>query len=107
MRVEYNDFDIKKSLNLFKALCDETRLKIILELLDGEKAVCVIRDAVGKSQPTISIQLAKLEELGIVKSRQIGRSIRYHISNPKIFELLKIAFGNEESKSLSDKRKVI
>lgn len=87
-----NDSKIESSLKLFKALCDETRLKIIIEILEGEKAVCKIRDIVGKSQPTISLQLSKLEELGIVQSKREGRSIFYKIINPKIYDILEIAF---------------
>ena len=87
-----NDKNIEDALKIFKALCDETRLKIIIEILEGEKAVCKIRDIVGKSQPTISLQLAKLEDLGIVTSTRNGRSILYKITNPKIYDLLEIVF---------------
>ena len=81
------------NIRLFKALCDETRLRIVLYLLDGEKAVCIIRSHIGKSQPTISLQLNKLEELKIVQKTRYGRSIRYRITEPKIYDLLEIAFG--------------
>ena len=87
-----DDNKIEASLKLFKAVCDETRLKIIIEILEGEKAVCKIRDIVGKSQSTISLQLAKLEDLGIVQSKRNGRSILYKITNPKIYDVLEIAF---------------
>jgi DNA-binding transcriptional ArsR family regulator len=95
---------LNSALKIFKALCDETRLKIIIEILEGEKAVCKIRDIVGKSQPTISLQLSKLEDLGIVESKREGRSILYKVINPKIYDILEIAFdikidrSNKETK---------
>jgi ArsR family transcriptional regulator len=84
-----------KNIRLFKALCNETRLKIILFLSKEEKAVCDIKKHINKSQPTTSLQLNKLEELKIVKKTRYGRSIRYKIIESKIFDLLKIAFDWE------------
>jgi len=85
---------MKESLKIFKALCDETRLKIIELLLSGEKCVCEIVPFTKRTQSTVSIQLAKLENLGIVKSRKEGKSVYYRISNPKVRKILsKIDFS--------------
>ena len=80
---------MKDSLKIFKALCDETRLKIVEYLLTGEKCVCKIVPYTKRAQSTVSIQLAKLENLGIVESRREGRSVYYKIINPKIGQILK------------------
>jgi len=80
-----------KVLNLFKALSDETRLKIVKLLLKGEKCVCDIVPFTKRTQSTVSIQLAKLEKLGIVKSRREGKNIYYRIANKevkKIFSMI-------------------
>ena len=76
---------------LFKALSDPTRLSIAELLLGGEKCVCEIFPKVKRAQPTVSLQLAKLESLGIVKSRREGKSIYYSISNPKVKRVLDAA----------------
>ncbi len=78
----------KKLLKIFKALSDETRLKIIEALLDGEKCVCEIVPLTKRSQPTVSIQLAKLEEWGIVSSRREGKSVYYRIADPRVKKIL-------------------
>lgn len=75
-------------LNIFKALSDETRFKIVKFLLDGEKCVCEIIPKTGRTQSTVSIQLNKLESLGILTSRREGKSVYYRISNPKVIKLL-------------------
>ncbi len=81
---------MKKSLKIFKALCDETRLKIVELLLNGEKCVCEIVPFTKRTQSTVSIQLAKLESLGIVESRREGKSVYYKLVNEKVMTILKI-----------------
>ena len=87
---------MRESLKIFKALCDETRLKIVEFLLNGEKCVCEIVPYMKRTQPTVSIQLAKLESLGIVESRREGKSIYYKIKNKKVIKILKIIKGDEK-----------
>lgn len=87
---------MEEPLKIFKALCDETRLKIVEFLLGGEKCVCEIVSFTKRTQPTISIQLSKLEDLGIVESRREGKSIYYKIKNKKVIKILKIIKGDEK-----------
>ncbi|OYT53779.1 MAG: ArsR family transcriptional regulator [Candidatus Altiarchaeales archaeon ex4484_2] len=82
--------NMRESLKIFKALCDETRLKIVEFLLSGEKCVCEIVPFTKRTQSTVSIQLAKLESLGIVESRREGKSVYYKVSNPNVKKILKI-----------------
>ncbi len=77
-------------VKIFKALGDETRLKIIKLLFEGEKCVCEIVEKISKSQPTISIHLAKLEEAGIVSSRKEGKKIIYRLADPRVKRVLEI-----------------
>ena len=81
---------MKESLKIFKALCDETRLKIVEFLLNGEKCVCEIIPFTKRTQSTVSIQLSKLESLGIVESRREGKKVYYRLTNKKVKEILKI-----------------
>ena len=85
-----------EKLKIFKALCDETRLKIIELLLDGEKCVCEIVPFAKRTQSTVSIQLSKLENLGVVESRREGKSVYYKIKNKKVMKILKIIKGDEK-----------
>lgn len=81
---------MREPLKIFRALCDETRLKIVEFLLDGEKCVCEIVPHVKRTQSTVSIQLAKLENLGIVESRREGKNVYYKLVNEKVMKILKI-----------------
>ena len=91
---KYQYVNMRKLLKIFKGLSDETRLKIVEFLLDGEKCVCEIVPFTKRTQSTVSIQLSKLEDLGIVESRREGKKIYYRLSNKKVKEILKIVKGD-------------
>jgi len=89
---------MKESLKIFKALSDETRLKIVQVLLSQEKCVCEIVPHVKRKQSTVSIQLGKLENFGIVESRKEGKRVYYKVSNSKVKKILKIVNDKPKSK---------
>ena len=74
--------------NIFKALGDETRYKIVVALLDGELCACKLPGIVKRAQPTISLQLKCLSKAGIVSARRDGKKILYKIANPKIKKIM-------------------
>lgn len=86
---------MKESLRIFKALCNETRLKIVETLLNGEKCVCEIVPLTKRTQSTVSIQLAKLESLGIVKPRRNGKKVYYRIVNEKVKKIIRMLNNKE------------
>ncbi|PLW80647.1 transcriptional regulator [Candidatus Woesearchaeota archaeon] len=76
-----------------KALADETRLKIIKELLKKERNVTQLVEKVKKSQPNVSLALNKLENAKIISKKKNGKNIIYSLKNKenikKILELVK------------------
>lgn len=79
----------EKALAIFKALSDETRLGIVEFLLDGEKCVCEIFPHVKRTQSTVSIQLGKLEEWGILESRKEGKKVFYRLKDLRVCDIFK------------------
>jgi len=77
-------------IKLLKALADETRIKIIQCLMDGERCACAIVPAVGKAQPTVSHHLLILEEAGVLESQRKGVNIWYKIRSEPAIQILKI-----------------
>lgn len=63
---------MKNEAGIFKALADETRLRILLLLLDGELCVCEIIAALELPQSTVSRHLAYLKRTGWVSDRKQG-----------------------------------
>jgi len=62
---------------IFKALGDETRLKIIEILSCGEICACEILESFHITQPTLSYHMKILTDCGLVKSRKDGSWIKY------------------------------
>lgn len=79
---------MNKLLKISKALSDETRLKIIKYILEEEKCVCEIVPHGKKAQPTVSLQLRKLEDLNLIKSRKEGKKVFYSIKENKLKEVI-------------------
>ncbi len=75
-----------KQSRLFKALADETRLRILKLLEVREMCVCEVMVALGLTQPTASHHLGILENAGLVKNRKEGKWVFYSIVNPKLIE---------------------
>ena len=90
---------MKDMLKILKAMSNETRLKILTFLLDGEKCVCQIFPHVKRTQSTTSIQLGKLENWGILESRREGKKIFYSIKDYRICDVFK-ALGFAKGKEL-------
>jgi DNA-binding transcriptional ArsR family regulator len=88
--VNIKEGGVEEKLRIFKALGDETRLKIVEMLLKGEMCVCEIIPQLRKAQPTVSLQLKKLEMLGIVESRKEGKSVYYNLKNERVRKILQL-----------------
>ena len=65
--------------SLFKALADETRLRILGLLLSGEVCVCDIYESLKIPQPKASRHLAYLRRSGLVETRRSGLWIHYRL----------------------------
>jgi len=75
-------------VDVFKALADPTRLKILECIGKGEKCICEVIPYTGKSQPNVSQHLKVLKNAGLVDERKEGTKILIKISNPKIFDVI-------------------
>ena len=73
-------------LPIFKALSDETRLRILHLLKDGELCVCDIADTLKMTQPNSSFHVGMLREAGLIKDRKNGRWIHYSIDDSDMFK---------------------
>jgi len=94
----------EENIQLFKALSEDTRYRIIEALLEGEcderkyghkgeLCACEIPEIIGKTQSNTSMHLAKLQDWGIIKVRKEGKMRLYSIKNEKIRKILKAVEG--------------
>jgi ArsR family transcriptional regulator len=77
-----------KEVDVFKALADPTRLKILECIKDKEKCICEIIPYTGKSQPNVSQHLKVMKHAGIIDERKDGTKIMIKASNDKIFRII-------------------
>lgn len=72
--------DEKKLAQMFKALCDENRIRILKLLQSGEKCACVLLEDLQITQPTLSHHMKILCDSDIVVGRKDGKWTHYSIS---------------------------
>lgn len=99
---------MKQNLLIYKALADETRLRILaLLLLESELCVCDIIAAIKLPQSTISRHLGQLRKAGLVNDRRCGLWIYYSIresgqTQSELISLLKKQLLNSKA-SVADR----
>jgi ArsR family transcriptional regulator len=81
----YERISVNKLLPVFKALSDETRLRILSLLKDGEVCVCDLAETLNSTQPNISFHLSMLREAGLIKDRKDGRWVHYSLNDSDMF----------------------
>jgi ArsR family transcriptional regulator len=95
------DLEVRPLTRLFRALGDETRLRIVALLSHGELCVCHLERALDLNQSTASRQLGILKAAGVVDSRRDGTWMYYAISAQehdtvaRALAVLTTAFGAE------------
>jgi ArsR family transcriptional regulator, arsenate/arsenite/antimonite-responsive transcriptional repressor len=96
-----------KSLKVFKALADQSRLSIITSLMEGPLYVELLSERLKLSPSTISFHLKKLEEAGLVYSEKEQYYVVYHIKND-IFDMKLTSLLNreEDKKAEQDTREL-
>jgi ArsR family transcriptional regulator len=74
----------------FRALADETRLRIIDCLVGGEECVCDLTDRLETGQSRLSFHLKTLKDAGILRDRREGRWVYYSLNSEAIEEMEKL-----------------
>ena len=72
--------DMEMIIKVFKAFCDENRLKILEMLHSSEKCGCVLLEDLQISQPTLSHDMRILVESKIVKVYRSGKNTYYSLN---------------------------
>jgi ArsR family transcriptional regulator len=70
----------EEQAKVFKAFCDDNRLRVLELLRGGEKCACVLLEQLDLGQSGLSYHMKILVESGVVESRQEGKWTHYKIS---------------------------
>jgi ArsR family transcriptional regulator len=94
-------------VTVFKALSDETRLRTLKLLEDGELCVCDIVAALDLVQPKVSFHLKILKDAGLIMDRRQGKWIHYRIYDSDMFKrfLIHAVLEKISAESVGEDRK--
>lgn len=70
------------------ALADGTRRRLLLALLDGSAFPADLADRLGLTRGNVSNHLGCLRGCGLVRTRAVGRRVRYELSDPRLARAL-------------------
>lgn len=94
--------DFPTLLNFFKALANESRLKIVGLLAQGEHSVEALAALLDVKEPTISHHLNKLKALNLVRMRPDGNTHFYQLNQEALQELSKAVFAPGQMTAIAE-----
>lgn len=94
---------MEELVKVFKALSDETRIRMLRLLFQGELCVCEIMQAMQISQSRASRNLGILKDAGLLKDRREGQWVHYSLNRESaaeyagLLELLKSPLDGDKT----------
>jgi ArsR family transcriptional regulator len=88
-----SDDEAAATAELFKALADPARVKIVNVIATADEAVCAceFNDSLGLSQPTVSHHLKKLTDAGLLDREQRGKWAYFSLKGDAVEKLAAVA----------------
>lgn len=77
-------YDIQTLVHFARALADETRLQLLIVLLDRDATVSDLTTRLGLPQPRVSMHLAALRQAGLVQVEVVGRQRVYRPERERV-----------------------
>ncbi|WP_261134199.1 metalloregulator ArsR/SmtB family transcription factor [Bacillus sp. Marseille-Q3570] len=95
--------DTMSAAKVFKALSDDTRIKIAYALsIEEELCVCDVSNIVDCTVATASHHLRLLRNMGLAKYRKVGKLVYYSLDDDHVRQIIQTAFSHlEEGKHLA------
>lgn len=82
----------------FHIFGDETRLRLLYRMSDGELCVQQLAQALGMTQSAVSHQLRILKNARLVRSRRAGKSVFYTLDDDHVRSILALGMEHVEEK---------
>ena len=83
----------------FRALGEPARLKILTELMQGERTVTALVEATDLGQANLSKHLQLLRSEGFVERRKEGSFAHYRVADPSVYQLCEIMCATVEEQA--------
>lgn len=93
MKSDLQNQDTLSVAKIFKALADDTRIRIAYALSqEGELCVCDVATIVGCTMATASHHVRLLRNMGLAKYRKEGKLVFYSLDDEHVKQLIELAF---------------
>ena len=79
-----------RASEFLKSLANAQRLRILCLVMEGERPVGEIAEAIGANQSSVSQNLALMRREGLVVSRRSGQTIYYRLSDKRLIKLFRL-----------------
>jgi len=90
LTVELDEAELKSESEIFQAMADPCRLKILSLLREGELCACELEVGVDRPQSSTSHHLSILKDAGLIKERKDGRWSKFRLSEGAVIEMLNL-----------------
>ncbi|MDD5697587.1 MAG: metalloregulator ArsR/SmtB family transcription factor [Victivallaceae bacterium] len=94
---------MNKVLNITKALADESRVRALMLLKNGELCVCQIIDVLELAPSTVSKHMSILKQADLVEARKSGRWVYYRLPEKGSVEAVRTILEWLETNLTDDK----
>src|SRR5687767_4404049 len=84
-----DEYTAAQLAELFRALSDTSRVRLISTLMDGEKHVGALAEVVGISESAVSHHMRGLRQMRLVRARKDGRQVFYSLDDDHIADLFR------------------
>ncbi|WP_456277739.1 ArsR/SmtB family transcription factor [Bacillus sp. AK128] len=100
---ELNQQNTNGVAKIYKALADDTRIKVAYALcIEEELCVCDVANIIGSTTATASHHLRLLRNMGLAKYRKEGKLVFYSLDDEHVKQLVQIAFTHQKEVALRD-----
>ena len=85
-----------KLAELFSALSDASRIRLISLLIEGEKSVSALAEELKMTESAVSHQLRGLRQMHLVRARKNGRQVFYSLDDDHVTKLFSMGLDHVE-----------
>jgi ArsR family transcriptional regulator len=92
--MKLNELKAIQLSELFSALSDASRVRIIAQLMDGEMGVNALAENLSMTESAVSHQLRGLRQMHLVRARKSGRQVFYSIEDDHVSRLFTLGLDH-------------
>ena len=94
--MKLNELKATQLSELFSALSDASRVRIVSLLIEGEMSVSALAEDLKMTESAVSHQLRGLRQMHLVRTRKVGRQVFYMLDDDHVAKLYNLGLDHVE-----------